>query len=253
MITDHAFTLKLATGEIVTGPIQGSGGTIHGSDAARRLQIEIKRADKGTPLGIYEPMPGHASLHLPDPNQDLPVDKRTRPIDLRGATLIEVPVVTLRKLQIVTRMSHETICFTADVYLNGKRVGTAENTGHGGSTGVFFDDRKGGKSPSEDLIAAYVRDVLKPEHCFDGPAAHMVDDLVFQELGRREAALLAKKIARIDAKEMARFAKQGMRCVRFTVGDDIRWAGLPPDKTLDDLREHFTKKYGELAAIVVVG
>lgn len=45
--------------------------------------------------------------------------------------------VTLQRVQYSARMSEETPSFTADVHVNGKKVGTATNRGTGGSTDVF--------------------------------------------------------------------------------------------------------------------
>lgn len=42
----------------------------------------------------------------------------------------------LRKIQHVARLSEETECFAADVWMGGRKVGTAENDGHGGETNV---------------------------------------------------------------------------------------------------------------------
>ena len=42
--------------------------------------------------------------------------------------------IELKSLRIYDRMSEETIAFTADVYVNGKKVAYAKNDGHGGST-----------------------------------------------------------------------------------------------------------------------
>lgn len=109
----HAqYTLELATGELVTGPIHGSGGTL-GSGQHERLQIQIDRANEGEPLGIYEPKPGHASVHVTvtcpecsgsgmDPDQvDAEIDEIEcsecsglghetvrRAVDLRGAKIV---------------------------------------------------------------------------------------------------------------------------------------------------------------------
>ena len=42
--------------------------------------------------------------------------------------------IELKALRIYDKMSEETIAFTADVYVNGKKVAYAKNDGHGGST-----------------------------------------------------------------------------------------------------------------------
>jgi hypothetical protein len=46
--------------------------------------------------------------------------------------------IELKKIQTFERMSEETNAFVADVYINGKNVGTAKNDGHGGETYLDF-------------------------------------------------------------------------------------------------------------------
>lgn len=46
--------------------------------------------------------------------------------------------VELRKLAIYPRLSKETIAFNAVVYIDGEKIGHAENDGHGGATLVFW-------------------------------------------------------------------------------------------------------------------
>lgn len=74
---DH-YTLTLADGRTVTGPIHGSGGTIPARQHDR-VQREIDRANDGDRLGICEPAPGCASMHTPSGGR--------LTIDLRGARL----------------------------------------------------------------------------------------------------------------------------------------------------------------------
>jgi hypothetical protein len=40
--------------------------------------------------------------------------------------------ITIKNLKHFAAMSHETYCFTASVYWDGKKIGTVENPGHGG-------------------------------------------------------------------------------------------------------------------------
>ena len=47
--------------------------------------------------------------------------------------------ITLAKFKHYARLSEETVAFTADLLLNGKKIGTAENRGHGGCTIVRLD------------------------------------------------------------------------------------------------------------------
>lgn len=44
------------------------------------------------------------------------------------------PKVTLKKISYYERMSEETNCFAADLYINGKKVGEVKNDGQGGCT-----------------------------------------------------------------------------------------------------------------------
>ena len=51
--------------------------------------------------------------------------------------------IELKKIKVYDRMSEETTAFTADVYINGKNVGTAKNDGHGGETDLQFYHAQG--------------------------------------------------------------------------------------------------------------
>lgn len=78
------YTLQLADGRVVTGPIHGSGGLIGGGiQNWDRVQRQIARATEGDGLGVYEPKPGHARMYLNyDRDGGDPID-----VDLRGALL----------------------------------------------------------------------------------------------------------------------------------------------------------------------
>ena len=47
------------------------------------------------------------------------------------------PKITLKKISFYERMSEETNCFAADLYINGKKVGEAKNDGQGGCTNYY--------------------------------------------------------------------------------------------------------------------
>ena len=46
--------------------------------------------------------------------------------------------IELKKLRVYKHLSEETTAFSADVYVNGKNVGTARNSGEGGETNLQF-------------------------------------------------------------------------------------------------------------------
>ena len=50
--------------------------------------------------------------------------------------------VTLKRLQIHNRLSQETLCFAADVLVDGKKIGTVENQGCGGPNCYNWTDKE---------------------------------------------------------------------------------------------------------------
>lgn len=52
------------------------------------------------------------------------------------------PNVVLKKVSFYERMSEETNCFTADLYINGVKVGEAKNDGQGGCTDYYSNSQK---------------------------------------------------------------------------------------------------------------
>lgn len=46
----------------------------------------------------------------------------------------------LRKVKVYDELSEETICFTAELYADGKMVAKVKNDGRGGSTDVYFTE-----------------------------------------------------------------------------------------------------------------
>ena len=45
--------------------------------------------------------------------------------------------IELKKISFYERMSEETNCFAADLYINGKKVGECKNDGQGGCTDYY--------------------------------------------------------------------------------------------------------------------
>jgi hypothetical protein len=48
----------------------------------------------------------------------------------------------LKNLKVHDDMSEETLCFSATLYVDGKKVATVKNEGHGGSNFYYWDDRE---------------------------------------------------------------------------------------------------------------
>lgn len=52
--------------------------------------------------------------------------------------------IELKNVQVCSMFSHETFCFDADFYVNGKKAGTVENRGGGEANHVRWEDPKQG-------------------------------------------------------------------------------------------------------------
>lgn len=47
--------------------------------------------------------------------------------------------LTAKKMDVALNLSEETTAFTADIYMDGKRIGSAQNDGHGGNTFLYIN------------------------------------------------------------------------------------------------------------------
>jgi hypothetical protein len=140
--------------------------------------------------------------------------------------------VELKRFTTNARLSQETTAFAADVWIDGKKAGTAENDGRGGSTLVRLDPSVRGK------VESYGQTLVPAEYkgCTGG-AEWIVDQLVEAELQKRSDREFAKKIAKADAKEKAACDKQGLHAARLRHGDTWLWfafkTGADPKKLAD--------------------
>jgi hypothetical protein len=126
--------------------------------------------------------------------------------------------VELKRFTTNARLSQETTAFAADVWVDGKKVGHAENDGHGGATIVHLD-------PSvRDQVEAHGKTLVPDEiKGYTTGAEWIVDQLVEAELQKRADAAFAKKIAKADAAEKAACEKQGLHAARLRCGDEWLW------------------------------
>jgi len=52
---------------------------------------------------------------------------------------MKTPAITLKNIKVHVTLSEETPCYTAIAYVDGKKLGTVSNRGHGGCDEVGFD------------------------------------------------------------------------------------------------------------------
>ena len=50
--------------------------------------------------------------------------------------------IELKNISVNRQLSEETCCFSADVYVNYQKAGTARNRGNGEQTIIYFEDRQ---------------------------------------------------------------------------------------------------------------
>ena len=131
--------------------------------------------------------------------------------------------IELRRFTSNVRLSQETTAFAADIWVDGKKAGSADNDGHGGATRVRLD-------PSvRDQVEAHGKNLVPVEYkSFVGGAEWIVDQLVEAELQKKSDKAFAKKIANADAKEKAACQTRGLCAARFREGETWRWFAFKP-------------------------
>ena len=85
--------------------------------------------------------------------------------------------IELRKVKVVESLSDETTCFSADVYIDGVKVGFASNRGEGGPTDVHVS-----REDAEKLTAGQ-----------PGDAGDRVDDLLTVHLQAKDLTKTLKR------------------------------------------------------------
>jgi len=165
-----------------------------------------------------------------------------------------VPLVELRRIHVDERLSQETMAFAADVYIKGRKVGYADNNGHGGSTNVrvpvtpdnteafakFADtlvvewmhvyrvhgDRKGitvccnAETAIDQLTnARYCKACKENVHAgyMDGEEVFVVDYLVEKYRDDKHKAKVEKKNQKIDRAECTKNDARGRLTMRYSV------------------------------------
>jgi hypothetical protein len=110
--------------------------------------------------------------------------------------------IELKKISFNERMSDETNCFIADLYINGKKVGSCNNDGRGGCTNY------GGNTKADNVLIAEAEKYCKAlpkvkvkelNFEYDQSLESVIDDCL-------EAYLKAKDLAKIEKKMQKKFA-----------------------------------------------
>lgn len=100
--------------------------------------------------------------------------------------------IELKKISFNERMSDETSCFIADLYINGKKVGECKNEGRGGCT-----DYHGNTKADNVLIKeaeAYCKTILNDLKYYDQSLEGVIDDLLSDYIKSNELKKFNKKM-----------------------------------------------------------
>lgn len=163
--------------------------------------------------------------------------------------------ITLRKVRVNHRLSEETLNFSADILIDGKRVGEATNHGTGGPTDYRIPPAlvPAAQAAARAWIEQHGRDgdrallAPKPDSTYQiDPLEFLIDLLVEADEKRKQD----EKTAKIEAKNAAGFAAQGKPwMVRIRTASTIVWYGLPDahPTTVSRVLAIAAKKYGEPA------
>ena len=116
--------------------------------------------------------------------------------------------VELKKLAIYPRLSEETTAFNADLWIDGVKVGSAKNDGHGGMTFVSWVVPPARRSEIETVLKARV----PAEYKFSTGVEWAIDEIV-------DAKRDEKAVAKQDASFKRGCAKRGTAAARFDTTD----------------------------------
>jgi hypothetical protein len=147
--------------------------------------------------------------------------------------------IELRRIAYSARLSQETAAFSADVWIDGVKVGTAENNGHGGQTMVFI-------SPPElyakaDAYAKSLPPTVYPARdgmeSFSSPSSldGLIDDLLGKYLDEKDTKAQYKRWC----KTKVCFRLKGDKA------DEWRTMKLDGGKYTKRQKEYLVKKYGD--------
>ena len=135
--------------------------------------------------------------------------------------------ITLKSIKTSGLSSHETICFQAVIYADGKKVGHAENSGHGGDTFIHAAPEvlKALEAHAATFPPLQVGDTAMPHRL-----EYLIDDLVNDHLEEKTKAAWDKrksawdiKIAALDAENKAKRELRGEKCLRVSTEEGKVW------------------------------
>lgn len=113
--------------------------------------------------------------------------------------------IELKKIEFNERMSEETNCFSADLYINGKHIGEASNRGHGGPTDYHSINKEGHALIKEaeaycKTLPPYTYEMSGENHSIEMDLEMLIDDLITKYLQDKELQKFRKSMERAMVK-----------------------------------------------------
>lgn len=121
--------------------------------------------------------------------------------------------ITLKHITHSEKLSRETNAFTADVYFDGKKVGYAENDGHGGSTNVCRYPETREEFKAAEVYAKSLPQTDYGTFKVDSDLEHVVDNLLEDWLKAKDDAKYQKQLE----KNMVEHLCFGVDCMNYTM------------------------------------
>lgn len=103
-------------------------------------------------------------------------------------------VIELKKISHNERLSEETNCFSADVYINGEKVAHAQNRGNGGSTDIHPYEGMREKLQEAELWAKSLPPHTSELGPLDSDLELVIDNLLCDHLVEKTKAKFAKRL-----------------------------------------------------------
>lgn len=206
--------------------------------ASLKTRVSAYPVDEATRVP-RDPRSGDRHLGSAGGSNDL-----ARPV--KPSSVMPIEKVQLKRLQVHARLSEETTAFTADVWIDGKRVGYAKNDGHGGETFVHVTN------PTLATALREYGDARVPDQykTFTPGDAWIIDGLVEEALVAKDLARVVKQTARIDGEFQVDCAARGTHAARFKTADaSIRWIEYRDEATA---RAEVEKKHGSISDWTVI-
>lgn len=106
------------------------------------------------------------------------------------------PIIEIKNIKINKAFSEETICFTADIYVNGVKTGYAKNDGHGGCTHYNHYENK---LELLEQAEAYAKTLPSKTHgtlTIESDLEGLIDEAIDNHLNAKERASFNKKMVK---------------------------------------------------------